>query len=510
MRSIRPLVMKELRNVLPLWLSIIVAALIPQIRFHPYRLREFLSVATLYAGTSLLATLPVGYEFQSGTFPFLLAQPIDRRRLWAMKMVVIALSVVPVGFIYLWGSRTALRPETILAIVWLFMTVCSAPYWALVARSIIGGFVLNAMQGALILIGVVITASLSRVESPFHVGGLFPIYLRMGTWAGITLIYSLFMLWLGRRAFVRYQDRGSEIHRDFLSGRPGFQPHLFVGWLRSRQNAPLLNLIGKEVRLLWPIWMFTALGILATAGLAVGRHYAESDGLLRAITIAEFIVATLVAGLAMLLSGTLSIGEEKELGIHAWHRTLPISFGTQWLVKFGIALLTSFFGLGPLLVIGSNLVGGPELPSDANRFLDPALLWIVPLTATLGFWCATVTRGTFRALLWVWPVVVMVMAGGYAGVALSAITRGWTRLLLTSIGSTRIQELIREVFYSQVLPLTFLLPVLLAAGVHSYLLFRTESQEGYRPLIRATIPLVLAGVVAGFVQYALASYAHIE
>jgi hypothetical protein len=308
-------------------------------------------------------------------------------------------------------------------------------------------------------------------------------------------MYSLFMLWLGRRAFIRFQDKGSQ-HKDFLSGRPRFQPHLFAGWLNSRQNAPLFNLIGKEVRLLWPVWVFTSLGILATAGLAFWRQYADPDGFLTPVTI---MVASLSSSLAVFLSGTLSMGEEKELGIQAWNMTLPIALRTQWFVKFGIALFTGLVGMGPLWVIGARLLG-PEFPAEVYRQLEPALLWVAALTVVLGFWCSVLTRGTSRALLWLCPVIAMVMVGGKVGIELSLITK--SHRLLTWIGfhSTQIEALYYQTFPSGFLPLVLVLSVLLAAAVQSYRLFRIETQEGHRPLVSAIIPLVLAAVLGGFLH----------
>jgi hypothetical protein len=516
MSAIRTQTRKESRAVFPLWLLVALAGLIPRFPFQSpviAGLWEFLSVAGFYAGIPLLATLPLGYEFQSKTFSSLLAQPADRRRIWATKMLVVGLTVLSAGFAYLFGWQAKLdsdRETIIVATVWLVMTACSAIFWTLLTRSVTGGLMLNVVQGVVIVIGFFLTDLLRRRESPFYVVDV-DIHRLVVVWIAMILIYSFFMLWLGRRALVRFQDRGSETS-DFLSGRPRLQPRLFAGWLRSRPNAPLFNLVAKEIRLLWPVWVFTLFGIFATATMAMWRLYTNpGPGLFTAVSVTEVVVASLCAGLALFLSGTLSMSEERTLGVQAWHMTVPMSFRTQWLLKFVVVLGASTLAMGPLFVIGSKLVR-PTFPMDVDRLLDPALLWIVALTVVLGFWCGSAVKGTSRALMWLCPVMAMVFFGAKFGIDLSLVMRSGR--LLNWVGfdalsfSTQIQALLRFMFHSALAPAVTVLAVLLTATVQSYRLFRIETRDGYRSLLRALVPLFIAALLGGFAQETLDQFSY--
>ena len=49
--------------------------------------------------------------------------------------------------------------------------------------------------------------------------------------------------------------------------------------------------------------------------------------------------------LTVVLTGCVALGEEKSLGLAAWHLTLPVSTRRQWLVKLAVSA-------GVLLVMG--------------------------------------------------------------------------------------------------------------------------------------------------------------
>ena len=57
------------------------------------------------------------------------------------------------------------------------------------------------------------------------------------------------------------------------------------------------------------------------------------------------VVSTLMIAI---LAGSLSLGEERTSGTHAWHMTLPVSALRQWLIKLFMALFAGFVGAGLL------------------------------------------------------------------------------------------------------------------------------------------------------------------
>src|SRR2546430_16063599 len=85
--------LKELRPLLPAWLLIVSVTLLPA--FLPgWRASEF-PVFCLILGCPLIAACTFGPEFTHGTLSQLLAQPIDRRRIWFEKMVVLGAFLLP-------------------------------------------------------------------------------------------------------------------------------------------------------------------------------------------------------------------------------------------------------------------------------------------------------------------------------------------------------------------------------------------------------------------------------
>src|SRR5205814_4305093 len=99
------------------------------------------------------------------------------------------------------------------------------------------------------------------------------------------------------------------------------------------------------------------------------------------------------------LAASLSLGEQQAIGIQMWHKVLPLSLRTQWLVK----LLTALFaGLFCAIVIPAILTAldqallPPQFVSDldAKAFLD--LSGTLLISFLFIFWCAVVVRDLTR------------------------------------------------------------------------------------------------------------------
>jgi len=89
-----PLVKKEIRLLLPAWITAMLLATVPVWFFGSLRLNSYTSFTwvpdSCFAfGVILLGIASFGQEFSSGTFPMLLSQPIERRRLWFVKTFVL-------------------------------------------------------------------------------------------------------------------------------------------------------------------------------------------------------------------------------------------------------------------------------------------------------------------------------------------------------------------------------------------------------------------------------------
>ena len=150
-----------------------------------------------------------------------------------------------------WGMR-----DIAVAVLWLMVTVGSSAYWTLVARSTIGGVVLNGLQSmALVLIFV---PQLNKIDP----GGFgvrharIELQLAIG---GFAAAYTAVMLYLGRRKLLRFQVAGAGSGSNVLATNWTMMPSL----LRCTASGGTLNLLRKELHLLWPLapLMLIALGM---------------------------------------------------------------------------------------------------------------------------------------------------------------------------------------------------------------------------------------------------------
>src|SRR5262249_51611242 len=100
----------------------------------------------------------------------------------------------------------------------------------------------------------------------------------------------------------------------------------------------IANLVRKEVRLQMPIfligilttgcWMITlAALVLQPARASFFTNVFDTIGAIHII-------------LVFVLAASVSLGEEKSLGLAAWHLTLPVSAMRQWLVKVSVVAAT--------------------------------------------------------------------------------------------------------------------------------------------------------------------------
>src|SRR5262249_29156299 len=152
------------------------------------------SSLSFWIGIPILASLSLGTEFQHRTFPMLLSQPIGRMQVWAEKWLVTGGAVLT-AFLVHWFVHGA--SFSTFGLVWVVTAMCSATFWTLVARSTVGGVVLNVLQA----IGMVIAANLAE-----WVFELQPsVTVTRAPLVAAALAYALVTLSLGWRKLARFQ-----------------------------------------------------------------------------------------------------------------------------------------------------------------------------------------------------------------------------------------------------------------------------------------------------------------
>jgi hypothetical protein len=490
-------IMKEARSLLWPWVAVMLVAALSRPLASALRVNTMLAdgaIACLYLAAPLLAALPFGNEFQHRTMSVLLAQPVSRLEIWREKWIVMLVAVTSVSLVYLLTWRVDFEQDIIR---WLFgaafivATLGSSTFWTLIARSTIGGLILNcAVQATIVGTWTALAQSafarrhLSSDAFPFLVSGFV-----------FTLFYSAVMLWIGRLKLVRFQVTGEIAGQDLLSGSR-LMPESVAQWWRWQPSGATLNLIKKELRLLRPVWLLALLMIAFFLCLAPLRFFANPS-------VDTYVSEAGVIGVGMyfllggILAGSLSMGEERQLGTHSWHLTLPVSVGGQWLIKLLTSLSLSLAS-GFLVFRSAGLFLGPAFQKafhgivsggDGELSFLAVYLFILTLTA---FCCACAVNGTVRAAAWTVPALMILGTAGWLGTLVAGLAR---ELHL-------IQPIVLAVHAFPTGPpndrrwayvlLSGLLVSAAFAAFQSLRLFRTERPQSMKAAVR---PLLLVWVV---------------
>jgi hypothetical protein len=324
----------------------------------------------------------------------------------------------------------------------------------------------------------------------------------------VFLCYAGVMVWLGGRTLARFQATGGMASDDLLMAGPDVMPGAWAGWLRCRPTGALLNLIRKELRLLRPLWLISLLAALGWACLTLFGLLFER-GFSRNFETAVVIMGVGSTLMIAILAGSLSLGEERTSGTHSWHMTLPVSAFLQWRIKLYMALFAGFVGaaLLPALIAGRFLYGSSGIFMTED-FRVAWLLAVLILTFA-SFWCACAVKGTVRAVLWVFPVMIVLgLASGFGERVGSELmdllvsrfdvfadfkfTNAVVSMFQTS-ATVRffISDLMYSRWYATPNLSVLLVPTLLLAVIQSYRVFRAQLQESILGMIRNLFPLAM-------------------
>jgi hypothetical protein len=512
-------ILKEARPLAWPWCAVTLAGVLPLVPSAPHsiagNLVQAICLIGFFLGIPLLATLSLGNEFQHRTLAFLLTQPVERMEIWREKLSVTAVAVFSVALLFFFDWRMGalqLGPHFAeFAGAWTLATIASAAFWTLLARSTLGGIALNYCNLFIIMVWAFLP---NRIRGA---GNFSPATIAVVSAA--LLCYAGAMLWLGRRTFARFQATGGMAGDDLLMAGPDVMPGALAGWLRCRPRGVILNLIRKEIRLLRPLWLITLLAALGWTSLAL-------FGLVPARGSNGNPVPMLIVGISSLLiavlAGSLSLGEEKTSGTHAWHMTLPVSARRQWLIKLSVAM---FAGpvcavlLPVLAMIASGLrYGSPMMFVE----LHDVMIWLLAaaLLSFASFWCASAVNGTVRAVVWILPVAYVLFFAVHFGVWVAAnlvdlvVSRfdPFASLRFTSAISnvplvsapTRYHLLNSTDGMLLLVAMLWLIGTLLFAVIQSYRLFRAQPPDSVLSVLRSLLP-VAASVLLCSLFFAAAS-----
>jgi hypothetical protein len=509
MNALTTRILKEARPLLWPWCAAALASALPLV----YRLgrTQVIWVFGLLV-VPLLAAIPLGNEFQHRTFSLLLSQPIGRMKIWCEKLSVTVVAVVSAVLVFSLALRaTSFRPDGkdwVFAAAWILASVASATFWTLIARSTVGGFVLTMGVQCFVM----------NLAYWLHRAGLFsPTGAFVPTATLVLLGYAGVVLWVGGRALVRFETTGGVAGDDLLVSGPDLMPGVFGSWLRCRPTGAVLNLFRKEFRLLRPVWLISLLAALGWACLTLYgmTHKRGLTGSFQTAVVITLVISTLMI---TILAGSLSLGEERTSGTHAWNLTLPAAARLQWGIKLFTALFAGFVGAGvlPLLIAGRLF---------RTSHLDVGTSWLlgVALLSLASFWCACAANGTVRAVLSVLPVVIALGTaselGGQAGEKLMNLFVSrfdpfanfrFTTAVVTMFETSATLRFVIALGFDRGFAtpaLTFsLAPAYLLAVIQSYRQFRSQVQANTLSLVRTLLPLAVVAFLCSFSLMAFSDF----
>ena len=407
------LVKKEVRLLLPAFVAALTLAIVPFWVLPEDRMNPGLVPGNLFMlGTLLLALSSFGREIGLKTLPFMLAQPLERARIWWTKIAVLAVTLVltsgalALSWVCKAESQGGVEWPAVLPLAALMVVVLTAgALWlTLLLRQIVAAFCLAFF---------VPLAAASVIQM---LGGK--------DWAIATVLgfYAIAVFFLARNQFLHLQDAA------WTGGVISFGRSRVAGLQTAlREHRPGVAMLIKELQLQQATMI--GMGCLAVLHLAaVILRRVEADVFSKPMLSALEIFGALWF-VAPMMAGSVSVADERQLGTLDGLLCLPVSRRLQFVVKlllaFALGLLSAVafyaierlgggkdFGGNELMILVSVFLGLALVgfyASSLARGLVPALAAGVTTTGLLYVVCSIMS--TYSAFRKLWPLLAMPMLG---------------------------------------------------------------------------------------------------
>ena len=353
-----PWVRKEVRALLPAWVGAMGAvAAAPLLGDTP-----LYGAAALAFGFSTIAlgAQSIGQEYTHHTLPLLLAQPVDRRRIYMVKTGILAVMVLSTVFAAWMAGiddfvpRDARRQEFPLRFVAAAGGLAVAPWLTMLSRGTLPGVVFTiAIPGLLLLIGTLIGAITYGVGHGAQVNAISMAVLGWGM-SGIAIVAAL-------SSWVMFQrlETGDGVGRQLQM--PRFLrmavPEASGSAVPTRRRHPMLLLVVKELRLQQMTFVVFGIYVLGWISLTWSQRLFSGKVHYEPVTALSALYGVLLA----VLIGSLASAEERQFGTHAPNLLLPLARWKGWAVKagvaFGLALVLGIVLPSLLMLAGWRLFG---------------------------------------------------------------------------------------------------------------------------------------------------------
>jgi len=395
----KTLVAKEIRQMLPAFGMALLLVIVPfwllPTSTPNGEYSANLTFPLLCFGTLMMALTSFGREFGMGTFPLLLALPLDRKRIWWTKMTVLGTGVALVFGVYLLSLLPAFYlPAT--KTLWFgdigtpaglaitFIVIIASGLWTtLLLRQIVAAF-----WFAVLIPAAILTLILWN-------GG------RLLTAQIVLVLYAIAGFWWARHQFYRAQEvawTGGEVNLPaWQSDRAGVRS-------AGRSYRPLAALFWKELQL-YQVALLGMAGLfvlhLGVIALRKSLRGDNENGVL-------YTALTFFGGLWLivpLITGSLNVADERRLGTLEAHLCLPVSRRKQFAIKLLVMLVLSGFlcafllwlaeAIGDAFHVGAGLGGIKISAGEGLATLSAMFLGL----SIIVFFASTLCRSILQAVV---------------------------------------------------------------------------------------------------------------
>ena len=415
------LVKKEIRLLLPSWLTVLSLAIFLPWIWKPNGSVISWSPIVFFFGSILIGVDSFGREFSLGTFSWLMSQPVERHKIWRNKIAVLAVGVAIIYIVQFasyelwlhWGVTLFARGRsytynTLGDDWWFWVTVTAALMLVATCGGLWTTLLLRQVAAALWItflapVGLV----LLMVSLLLRMFPSTPERVAEGVFLGLAGIYIVAGFLVARGLFYRAQDVGWSGGVITLPEWRGLAARSGEA-ISSRKRRPMFALLKKEFQLQQAALMGAAGLLVLHIGVIFLREYHEfakdSLGLdlARVFWVLWLVMAPMVGGMA--------VAEERRLGVMEGQLCLPVSRQVQFAIKLVLTMLLGAFlgGVMPMLVervaaeFGSqNSMFTPEA-GIGGEFGVLGFEWAIVALATwltfVSFYASTLARSFLQAL----------------------------------------------------------------------------------------------------------------
>jgi len=400
------LLQKEIRLLLPVWITAMLLILAPLLlgrlidNNEPAGVTNMLTLFGVALGSVVLGLAGMGRELMSHTFSLVLAQPHAREEFWRAKLGVLIVSLIPLALFLGLVSRQFVPPGDRLemALVWL-LTVCVAVtgglWTTLLFRQIIAAFWISLLLPLAILSPVLSLGDEVIEETARN-------YIA----TGLLVAYSIAGYWFARWQFRHAQDTAWTGGVVSLPSVDRWLPWKRSETVRSRTH-PFWALLGKEFHFQQVSFLLAGLLLLLQIVVLLIQNFVTLDKNSILATIVQmfwgiWIVMPLVVGCS-------AVAEERKLGMLEPQLCLPVSRTWQFAVKVFVTLTCGILlgAVGPGLVEVIN-------PGQGFRGMYFAAVWTLTCLclAVIAFYASSLTQQLLQSF---GTAIGTIVAGGFLG-----------------------------------------------------------------------------------------------